>query len=107
MSSSAAAAEPDADAVAAAVLGCLAVARLGGAGVSDPTTYLPGRRIRGVAVRDRTVEVSVTGTADATAVALIEQVCPAVATLIGDRDLHLRFADIDVPAASPSSAVRR
>jgi len=100
---SAGSARPAAESIAAAVLECPLVVRLGGGGVGEPATYLPGRRITGVAVRDETVEVSVVGTVGATAADLDDQVRRAVLPLVGERQLHVAFADIETPAESPPS----
>ncbi len=54
-----AASYPDADTVAAAVLGCRGVADLSGGTFGEVATYLPGRRVAGVRYTPHGLEVHV------------------------------------------------
>lgn len=53
------AAYPDADAIAATVLGCRDVVRLSGGDFGEIATYLPGRRVVGVSLRPEGLSVHV------------------------------------------------
>lgn len=55
---------PDAEAIAEAVRALPSVAALGGGGVTQVATFLPGRRVPGVRVADGRVEVHVTARLD-------------------------------------------
>lgn len=93
-----------AERIAAAVGACPAVARVGTGRVGEMATYLPGRRVAGVAVRDEAVEVSVVGSATATAKDLLDQVRAAAGPLLAGRRLDVAFADIELPEPAGSSA---
>lgn len=93
-----------ADRIAAAVGACPAVARLGAGRVGEVATYLPGRRVAGVAVRDEAVELSVVGSSTATAKDLLAQVRAAVGPLLAGRRLDVAFADIELPEPAGSAA---
>lgn len=86
---------PDPDAIARAVLDCPAVA-----GLSDQVaTYLPGRRVAGVAVREDgvvTVEVHVVGRWGPTMAEIAGQVRRAVGRVAGDVPLTVVIDDLDI-----------
>ncbi|HEX6499418.1 MAG TPA: hypothetical protein VF054_10350 [Micromonosporaceae bacterium] len=85
---------PDPDAIARAVLDCPAVASLS----DQVATYLPGRRVVGVAVRDdgtSSVEVHVVGTWGPTVHEIDAQVRRAVARVAGEVPLTVVIDDLD------------
>ncbi len=86
-----------ADAVAAAVLGCPAVADLHGGGMRQVATYLPGRRVNGVQVDDERLQVAVVGVWGISVHELDEQVRAAVAPLALGRPVHILVADLQLP----------
>ena len=71
-----------ADRIVAAVTGCAAVAGLTEAPGGPVATYLPGRTISGVAVRDGEVEVCVVARYGLPLLEVAEQVRQAVAPLV-------------------------
>jgi hypothetical protein len=95
-----------ADAVAAAVLACPAVASLHGGGLRRTATYLPGRLVEGVHVDEDRIRVSVVAVQDVPVPVLAEQIRAAVAPLAPGRAIDVHLADLqlagDQPAASPS-----
>ncbi|RBY80367.1 hypothetical protein DQ239_04785 [Blastococcus sp. TF02-09] len=91
-----------ADAVAAAVLRCPAVAALHPGGLLHRTvTYLPGRRVDGVRVDDDRIAVSVVGRQGIPVVLLADQVRSAVAPLAGGRRVDVHVADLQRLAEEP------
>lgn len=97
----AARADPEpAEVVAEAALGCTAVAGLDDSGVG---TYLPGRRVSGVVLRDDLVEVSVVLRWDGSTPLpeLAERVRQAVQPVAGGRPVDVVVADV-VVAERPS-----
>lgn len=84
-----------ADAVAAAVVGCPAVAALHEGGIAHRTaTYLPGRRVDGVHIGENRIAVSVVGVQGIPVALLAEQVRAAVAGLAGGRAVDVHVADV-------------
>jgi hypothetical protein len=90
----------DAEAVAAAVQGCAGVSALDSGRFGEVASYLPGRRVPGVVVRDRSVLVGVRSRWGVRAADLFAQIASAVAPLIGRRWVEVRIGDIDDPPAS-------
>jgi hypothetical protein len=101
-----------ADIVAEAALACAAVAGLDDSGIV--TTFLPGRRVSGVVLRDDVCEVSVVLRWDGSTPLpeLAEAVRQAVVPVAGGRRVDVVVADVVVPdspgrpgtAAEPSGA---
>lgn len=93
----------DVDAVAAAVLACSAVARLSGGLLGEVATYLPGRRVRGVVVREHPgagetdLDVRVVATFGPTMSEVADQVHRAIALAAPGRSRTVAIDDIDVP----------
>jgi uncharacterized alkaline shock family protein YloU len=83
-----------ADAVAAAVRGCSAVARLA---VGPVATYLPGRLIRGVAVRDGEVRVAVVARYGPPLPQVAADVRGAVRRVDPGLRVEVMIEDIDLP----------
>jgi len=102
-------AEADAaDAVAAAVLGCPAVAALHPGGVLHrAVTYLPGRRVEGVHLDDDRIKISVVGVHGIPVSLLADQVRTAVAPLADGRIVDVHVADLrpltEQPPALPAA----
>lgn len=90
-----------ADAIAAAVRRCPAVADLDVGGPVQVATYLPGRRVDGVRVQDDRVGVSVVAAWGVPLIALADQVRAAVAPLAGRRRVDIHVADIQLPGEEP------
>jgi uncharacterized alkaline shock family protein YloU len=90
-----------ADAIAAAVTACPAVAALHGGGLRRTATYLPGRLVEGVHVDDDRVRVSVVVVQGVSVAEVAEQIRAAVAPLIPGRAVDVHIADLqatDPPA---------
>ena len=85
----------DVDAVAAATLGCPAVAGLHPGGTRFVATYLPGRRVVGVRVDEDRVLLSVVLAQGASGGRLEKQVRDAVAPLVAGRAIDVHVADVD------------
>ena len=83
-----------ADRIVGAVTGCAAVAGLTEAPGGPVATYLPGRTISGVAVRDGEVEVCVVARYGLPLPEVAEQVRQAVAPLVPDRVVDVVIGDI-------------
>ena len=98
-----------ADAIAAVVAVCPAVASLHGGGPRRTATYLPGRRVEGVHVDEERIRVSVVAVRGVPVRDVAEQIRTAVAPLVGDRAVDVHIADLQVgdpqpPAPAASSA---
>ncbi|MFI1991065.1 hypothetical protein [Actinoplanes sp. NPDC020271] len=92
----------DVDLVAAAVRGCPAVAGLVAGPPSGAATYLPGRRIDGIAVTAGTVLIQVRSRWEP-ATELAAQVRYAVAAVASLHRIDVVVADIEDPPATPAS----
>jgi hypothetical protein len=91
-----------ADAIAAAVLGCPAVAALHPGGVVHRTaTYLPRRRVEGVHVGDDHIAVSVVGVQGIPIAVLADQVRTAVLPFADGRPVDVHVADVRPPREQP------
>ncbi len=86
-----------ADAIAAAVLACPAVAALYGGGPVQVATFLPGRRVEGVQLADDRVRVAVVAAYGVPMIVLAEQVRAAVSPLAGGRPVDLHIGDLQLP----------
>lgn len=87
--------DPDPDAIARAVLDCPDVAALSG----EVATYLPGRRVAGVAVRgdgEPMIEVHVVGRWGPPVAHIAEQVRRAVCAIAPDVPLNVVIDDLDL-----------
>jgi hypothetical protein len=94
----------DPEAVAAAALGCPAVAGLTGGRFGEVATYLPGRRILGVREVDGEVEVHVVARWGTSLPDAGGAVRSAVAPYTGGRPVAVFVDDIEVPG-TPARAV--
>ncbi len=93
-----------ADRIVGAVTGCAAVAGLTGAPGGPVATYLPGRTISGVAVRDGEVEVCVVARYGLPLPEVAEQVRQAVAPVVPDRVVDVVIGDIAVAGSEQKKA---
>jgi len=91
------------DGVAAAVQACPGVSGLDGGRFGEVASYLPGRRVQGVAVRTNSVTVQVRSRWGVSAPDLLSQVTAALTPLIGARRVEVVVADIDEPPARGGS----
>ncbi|MFE9204036.1 hypothetical protein [Micromonospora sp. NPDC007230] len=89
----------DVDAVAAAACSCPDVVGLTAGWVGGRATYLPGRRVEGVAVDADAVVVQVRSRWGVTAGTLARQVRAAVAPLSAGRRVDVVVADLEDPPA--------
>lgn len=90
-----------ADAIAAAVRRCPAVADLSGGGAVQIATYLPGRRVDGVRLGDDAIAVSVVAVFGIPVIAVADQVRAAVAPLAAGRRIDVHVADVRLPGEGP------
>ena len=93
----------DVDAVASAVRACPGVSDLADSRFGDAATYLPGRRVTGIAAKGETVRVSVRAKWGVPASDLLDQITAALMPSLADRRIELVVAEIDDPPrlASP------
>ncbi|MFC4535044.1 hypothetical protein [Sphaerisporangium dianthi] len=89
-----------ADRVARAVQGCPDVASLAGGPVA---TYLAGRTVAGVAVRDTEVEVAVVARYGRPLAEIAAEVRAAVEPLVPGLPVHIRIDDIALPGQEPTA----
>jgi hypothetical protein len=87
----------DVDAVASAVRACPGVSDLVDGRFGDATTYLPGRRVAGIAVKGETVKVSVRAKWGVPASDLLDQITAVLVPSLADRRIELVVAEIDDP----------
>lgn len=92
-----AAAAPEVDQLAAAVLACPSVVSLHPGGPDYVATYLPGRRVAGVRVDDTVVEVAVVAATGVPVHSVAAQVRSAVAALAAGRAVDVHIADVAPP----------
>ena len=85
------------DAVARAVRACPGVSDLADGRFGDATSYLPGRRLTGVAVRDGAVRVSVRAKWGVAASDLLGRITLALRPIVSDRRIEVVIAEIDNP----------
>jgi hypothetical protein len=98
------AADPDPDSIAAAVLGCLTVARLSGGIAGEVAAYLPGRRVTGLRITDTTLAVHVVGRYGPSMSEISSDVVRAVTPQAGGRQVCVVIDDLDDPAGSDGLA---
>jgi len=90
------------ESVAAAVLGCSAVARLNAGRFNAITSYLPGRRVVGVVVTPTAVTVGVVGRYPATVAEIAAQARAAVSTVLPGVAVNVVVEDIDLTGDTPA-----
>jgi hypothetical protein len=93
-----------ADAIAAAVAACPAVASLHGGGLRRTATFLPGRLIEGVHLDEDRVRVSVVAAQRVPVGVLAEQVRAAVAPLVPGRVVDVHVADVRLTDQRPPAS---
>jgi hypothetical protein len=91
-----------ADLIATAVQTCPAVAWLHGGRFGQATTYLPGRRITGVAVSPGEIVVGVVGRYPASVFELDAQVRAAVAAVAPGVPVTVHIEDLALPGENPA-----
>ncbi|MEU3454855.1 hypothetical protein ABZ671_14815 [Micromonospora sp. NPDC006766] len=87
----------DVDAVAAAARACPDVVDLTAGWTGGRATYLPGRRVEGVAVDADAVVIQVRARWGMTARALADEVRAVVAPLVAGRRVDVVIADLEEP----------
>ena len=87
----------DLDAVASAVRACPGVSDLTDGRFGDATSYLPGRRLTGVAVREDAVRISVRARWGVAANDLFDQITLALTPIPSKRRIEVVIAEIDNP----------
>ncbi len=95
----------DVDAVGAVVRGCPGVSGLDGGPFSGVASYLPGRKVEGIMVRDGRVIVQIRSRWAVPAPELAAVITAALGPLTGNRPVDVVIADIDDPPAVPVSPV--
>ena len=95
------------EAIAAAVLASPAVARLHGGRFNTVASYLPGRRVVGVAVTPSEITVGVVGRYPNTVAQIAAQVRAAVATVVPGVTVTVAVEDIDIAPVDPSEGDRQ
>ncbi len=91
-----------ADAIAAAVAACPAVASLHGGGLRRTATYLPGRLVEGVHVDEDRVRVSVVAVQGVPVSDVAGQIRAAVAPLVPGRAVDVHIADLQLTEQPPA-----
>jgi uncharacterized alkaline shock family protein YloU len=86
----------DAQAIARKVRECPGVAALSGGPFGTVSTYLPGDRLVGVAVREHEVEIAIVARGGRPLPALADEIRQAVAELTGERLVDIRIDDVDL-----------
>ena len=87
----------DVDAVSERALRCRSVARISTGPFGEVATYLPGRRVPGVRLRDGRLEIHVVACWGAEVAELAAEVRKAVRTVAGEVPIDVHVDDIDVP----------
>jgi hypothetical protein len=100
-------AQVDVDAVAAAASSCPSVVRLAGGVLGEVATYLPGRRVTGVRLRDGALEVHVVARWVPSLPAVGDEVRAAVRPLVGSLPITVFIDDVadDNPAGGRAAIV--
>jgi len=93
----------DVDVLAALVRSCQSVSDLAAGGPGSPASYLPGRRLAGIAVDETRVRIQVRSRWAAPAHVVDAEIRAAVRPLVGDRMIDITIADIDDPPGWPSN----
>jgi hypothetical protein len=97
----------DVDAVAQATRGCPGVEDLHGGFPGEVATYLPGRRLAGVRVGSRTVEVQVRAAWNTPLRQIAAGIRSAVAPLAGGRAVDVTIADLGDPPGTGETRTAR
>jgi hypothetical protein len=97
----------DVDAVAAAVRACPGVSGLDGGPFSGVASYLPGRKVEGIVVRDGRVIVQIRSRWAVPAPELAAVITAMLAPLTGNRPVDVVIADIDDPPGTPAPCAGR
>lgn len=84
----------EAEDIAAAVSAAPGVAALSGGRLGGVGTYLPGRRVTGVVIRDDDLEVHVIGRYGVSVAEIAADVRRAVEPYAGDRTVHVIIEDL-------------
>jgi hypothetical protein len=84
----------DAEQIAAAVGAAPGVASLSGGRLGGVGTYLPGRRVTGVVIRDDELELHVIGRYGTSVAEIAAGVRQAVEPFAGDRTVHVIIEDL-------------
>jgi len=92
----------DVDAVAAAVRACPGVSGLDSGPFGGVASYLPGRKVEGIVVRDGRVIVQIRSRWAVPAPPLAAVITAALVPLTGNRPVDLVIADIDDPPGAPA-----
>jgi hypothetical protein len=87
----------DVAAVAAVVQGCAGVSALAGGQYGEVVSYLPGRRVDGIAVRDGRVIVQIRAQWAVPVPSLGALITAVLLPLTGNRPVDVVIADIDDP----------
>ncbi|MEZ7131860.1 hypothetical protein ACBR40_41555 [Nonomuraea sp. AD125B] len=95
--------EDEAPAIAERVRSCDGVAGLSSGPFGTVATYLPGRRLTGVSVNDRAVEIAIVATLDRPLLETADEVRRAVTDLAGERLVNVRIDDIAHGVADDSA----
>jgi hypothetical protein len=85
------------EAVSAAAAGCAGVSALDSGRFGEVASYLPGRQVPGVVVREESVLVQVRSRWGVPAADLLGQIIAAVTPITGHRRVELVIGDIDDP----------
>lgn len=102
------AAEPiDPDLLAAAVTACASVAGLSGGVAGEVATYLPGRRVTGIRVRDEEVQVHVVGVYGFPVAQMGAEIRTAVGPLVRGLPVSVRIDDLAAPGDQPTAETER
>ncbi|MEU4543876.1 hypothetical protein [Nonomuraea dietziae] len=84
-----------AHAIAERVRSCPGVADLSGGPFGTVATYLPGRRLKGVAVRDDEVEIAIVARAGRSLLETADQVRSVVVPLTEGRPVNVAIQDLE------------
>ncbi len=84
----------NAEQIAAAVSAAPGVASLSGGRLGGAGTYLPGRRVTGVVIRDDELELHVIGRYGTSVAEIAADVRRAVEPFAGDRTVHVIIEDL-------------
>jgi hypothetical protein len=84
----------EAEQIATAVSAVPAVAALSGGRLGGVGTYLPGRRVTGVVLREDDLEVHVVGRYGVPAAQIAAEVRQAAEPYVGDRTVHVIIEDL-------------
>ena len=97
----------DVDAVAAAVRACPGVSGLDSGPFGGVASYLPGRKVEGIVVRDSRVTVQIRSRWAVPAPELAAVITAMLAPLTRNRPVDVMIADIDDPPATPAPGAGR